>query len=169
MGLFTKTTKTSFERNKKGKVVKVVETKSKPLISFKRRSKTPVYDKLKKQYYREHPEETITYKTKSAGKKLVDAVDTWADNYAKSQGVKKKRSGGSRSRSSSQYVIRGGKAYPVARQPKKKTVQRRTNPYSPIDFTNNFNPIGDMFDSGIPVKKRKKDKGFDSFDNYGFF
>jgi len=168
MGLFTKKTKTSFKRNKAGEVVKVEHAEDKPKIQFKRKSKTPVYDKLEKQYYEKHPEETKRYKAKKAGKGLLASFDRMADNYVKNT-KKQARKNTSSSKSSTRYIIRGGKAYPIARSTKKKK-SRKKNPYSSYDYTNNFNPIGDMFDSGIrSPRKKKRSKGFDPFDNWGFY
>ena len=165
MGLFTKKTKTSFKRNQAGKVVRVEHSEEKPKISFKR--KKPLYKKMEQQYYQKHPEETKRYKAKKAGGKLLAGIDRMADNYVKNTKKQTKKSSSSKS---TRYVIRGGKAYPIARQTKSKKKTRRSNPYSSYDFTNNFNPIGDMFDTGIRApKKKKKNRGFDPFDNWGFY
>lgn len=174
MGLFTKETKTKFRRNEAGDVVAVERSSNKTLWN-RFRGKTPAADALEKEYYKKHPEKTKTYKAKTAGKKLVTAFDQMADNYVKNvKNAKKptKNKNNQPKASHPKYIIRGGKAYPIAGSKKKKTnTTRRTNPYSSYDFTNNFNPFGDLFDNGMTTSKKgkKKNKGFDPIDNSGFY
>ena len=145
MGLFRKKEEIHFHRNPDtGKVVKVsrsgdVEPESKRLL---------------RKYYQQHPEETKRYKAKHAGKRLVKAVDDWTKppKQTKSKGKRKQ-----------QYVIRGGKAYPIAGS-KKKTSKRSYQP--DLDF-NPFGSIGfDMPKKG--KKKRGSGFDFDMADNWGF-
>jgi len=161
MGIFTKKTNTSFKRNEAGEVIDVERTENKPLFG-KKKSRTPTFDALEKKYYEQHPEETTSYKTKKAGKKLLDAFDTWADNYNKNQ---KKTRKTTRSTQKQKYVIKGGKAYPIARQRtnKRKTQRPQIKPFTMDDFY-------DPFDTGNTQKKKKgKKMGFDIFDNSGFW
>lgn len=173
MSLFKKETKTSFKRDESGRVVDVETTETKPKLSFKHESKTPLYDAAKKKYYQKHPEQTTRYKIKKAGSNLINAIDTMADNYAKNTKKtqhKKPMSKTKSNRSKTKYVIKGGVAYPVA-QTKPKSTGKRQNPYSRYDYKNNYNPFGDMFDTGITTsKKNKKNKmrEYDIFDNWGF-
>jgi hypothetical protein len=49
---------------------------------------------------------------------------------------------------------------------KTKSGKRRT--YSTYDYTQNYNPIGTTWDSGVPSGKKRKRKEFDPVDNWGF-
>lgn len=150
MAWFTKETETEVKREngkvklirketptKAGRVAEVVREKiPKRKVYVKEyngdtitRGAAPDYDKLKTQYYREHPEKRPSAKLKRAGTKLASIAGQMADNYQANMAD---------ARRASKRSKRGG----------------RPTRYSTRD---NYNPFGTMFDTGLePYPQAKK-------------
>ena len=161
MSWWKKESKTSFKRNEAGKVIAVVRSGDDPRGA-------PVSNALLKQYYQKHPEEHKIAKAK----KSIGNVAKRFDNYSK------------------EYAMN---------RPKRSRPQiRKPTPPLSYSLYNNFNPIGDRYDKGRPKQKkqstpkytviggkaypiagtgkkkkkkttRKKQTGYDIFDNHGLW
>lgn len=155
MGLFTKEEKYNKETGK-------FETTKKGLFHG-RGERTPITKALTKKYHEKHPDEKPSNirrqridKAVKSGNKALDTL--FGPATKKSQ---RKKPISTNKQNATKYIIKGGKAYPIAGQKTKKQ-----KPYS---IKNNYNPFGDMFDTGMKTSKRGKKKDFDLFDNHGFY
>lgn len=140
MGLFTKKGRTHFERDEKGNVVRIEYEGDQP-------KPKSVYKQLEQKYYEEHPKESPRYKRQQQIKK----AGAWLDRNIQPVGGypsqrRKKTSSGSRLTSMSdygfgrpsqkqkkpktKYVIRSGKAYPIAKQKQKKSTKKPYDPFA---------------------------------------
>jgi len=154
MGLFTKESRTHFERDKAGNVIKVEHSGDEPKRGLFK-SRTPLSDKMEKEYYKEHPNEkkpSMSSKFKTAAKQVDKAIvkynrrsnpmrgnyNPWGSMF--DTGMNYKKPVNKKSSSSTRYAIINNKAYPIAGSKKKKK-----------------------------SSKKKTSYGFDTTDNWGFF
>lgn len=130
MSFWKKESKTHFVRSDKtGKVIDVFHSGDEPK---ERKSKTPIRDALMKQHYEKHPEDRPSAKVK----KRVGGVIKYFDDYS----------------------LKYAKSHQGTRQPSSRPRQssKPRQPLGSYSFENNFNPIGDRFDTGMTSPKRKK-------------
>lgn len=167
MSLFTKKESHHYVRDEAGNVTKVMIESDKPLFGRKPKKKS-VFKQLEKQYYQQHPEETRSYKVKESLKKAGQRLDKYADDYAKSHGYPTKKKGSKKQKPKTQYHIKGGKAYPIAKPP----AQKKQRPREPsFDFFSGDSDLffGTEFYGSSKKGKKKKQSGMDFFDNRDFF
>ena len=150
MGIFTKTEKINPETGK-------FETTKKGLFNEREHKHTSLTKQLEKQYYKKHPKESPSYKRKQNWKKRAKTFNSVLNTISPPP-KRKQQSQKNKKKPSTQYYIKKGKAYPIAK--KKNTIKHTTK--------RNYNPFGDIFDTGMEPTK-KKNKGYDIFDNHSFW
>jgi len=142
MGIFTKEEKIHFERDEEGKVIRTTsngreyQPESPKLKSSKQ---------LEKEYYKEHPKKQSGVRSVKAGKRAGGWIDRNLQpvgGYPPGRSPKVRRKpqkiefglgfgspAKTKTPSKKKYIIRGGKAYPIAGSSKKKKSKRDFDPF----------------------------------------
>ena len=127
------------------------------------RPKEPLNERIGRGLRNQYDKSKDRYNERMQERKNQRDIYNTAYNRARSKGLEKKAE---MKAYQDLGIRRTTHTRPVRKTKKGKRRTRRT--YTTYDFTNNYNPIGTTWDSGVPSSKKRKRQTYDPIDNWGF-